>query len=143
MSATLARVNTIKKIILWSIVVGGIIALFVPTLVHGAPQPIDVCGGATDNCLTGTTNLSSGTDGQSIAKVIISIARLLTFISAAIAILVLVISGVRMISSNGDQKAYGDSLKAIQYSILGLVIAVIAYSAISILSGVITGIKLG
>lgn len=143
MSATLARISTIKKIILWSIVVGGIIALFIPTLVHGAPQPLDVCTGANNNCLNGTAALSTGTDGQSIAKVIISIARLLTYISAAIAILILVVSGVRMISSNGDQKAYGDSLKAIQYSILGLVIAVVAYSIISILSGVITGITLG
>ena len=143
MSATLARVNTIKKIILWSIVVGGIIALFIPTLVHGAPNPLNVCDGATNNCLDGTSTLANGTDGQSIARVIISIARILTFISGAIAILILVVSGVRMISSNGDQKVYGDSLKAIQYSIIGLVIAVIAYSVISILSGVITGIKLG
>jgi hypothetical protein len=143
MTTSISRISKIKKIILWSIIIGGIIALFIPTLVHGAPQPANVCDlGNSSNCLTGTDTLSGGTNGNSIAVAIIGFARILTFVAAAIAILIIVISGVRMIIANGNEAQYKDSLKAIQYAILGLVIAAVAYSIISIVSGFITTIDI-
>lgn len=144
MSTSINRIAKIKKIILWSVIIGGIIALFIPSITYGQPQPKDLCGSDLgNNCLTGTQSLSSGTNGDSLAVAIIGFARILTFLAAAIAILIIVISGIRMIVANGNESQYKDSLKAIQYAILGLVIAAVAYSIISIISGFITSVDIG
>jgi hypothetical protein len=143
MHTSVSRISTIKKIILWSIIIGGLISLFIPTLVHGAPQPSNPCDSKFgNNCLTGTTSLASGTSSDSITKAIISFARILTFVSAGLAILFIVIGGVRMITSNGNDSQYKSALTTIQYAIIGLVVTAVAYSAISIISGVLTTINI-
>jgi hypothetical protein len=143
MHTSVSRISTIKKIILWSIIIGGVISLFIPALVYGAPKPTNPCDGTLgDNCLTGTTSLASGTNSESLTKTIIGFARILTFLSAAIAILFIVIGGVRMITSNGNDAQYKSALTSIQYAVIGLVVTVIAYSAISLISAFVTTVDI-
>jgi hypothetical protein len=141
MSATLSRISKIKKIILWSVIIGGIITLFIPTLVHGA-APLSPCD--QGSCLVGTEDLGKGDSdsADSISKVILSIARIITFISASVAILFIVIAGIQMISSNGNTTQYTNSLNTIKYAVIGLLVTVIAYSAISIISNFITTVNI-
>jgi Type IV secretion system pilin len=139
MDATLSRISKIKKIILWSVIIGGIITMFIPTLVHGA-VPIDPCD--KGDCITGTKALASDDAKDSISSVILSAARFITFISAAVAILFIVIAGIQMISSNGNDTQYKSSLNTIRYAVIGLLVTAIAYSAISILSNFITTVNI-
>jgi hypothetical protein len=147
MHTSVSRISTIKKIILWSIIIGGVISLFIPALVHGeAGKPTDPCELAVNSCIKGTTDLNStlsdGKAADSITKTIITFARILTFVSAGLAILFIVIGGVRMITSNGNDSQYKSALTTIQYAIIGLVVTAVAYSAISIISGVLTTINI-
>jgi Type IV secretion system pilin len=146
MHTSVSRIDKIKKIILWSVIIGGIVSLFIPALVHGATiepgKPLDPCTLDNSSCLNGTTELSKGTSSDSIAKTIISFARILTFVSAALAIFFIVLGGVRMILSNGNDTQYKSALTTLQYAIIGLVVTVVAYSVISIISGVLTSIDI-
>jgi hypothetical protein len=143
MHTSVSRINTIKKIILWSIIIGGLISLFIPALVHGAPAPINPCDPSLgDNCLKGTTSLASGTSSDSITKTIIGFARILTFVSAGLAILFIVIGGVRMITSNGNDTQFKSALTTVRYAVLGLIVTAVAYSAISIISSFITSVDI-
>jgi hypothetical protein len=146
MHTSVSRIDKIKKIILWSVIIGGIVSLFIPALVHGATiepgKPLNPCALDNSSCLNGTTDLSTGTSSDSIAKTIISFARILTYVSAALAIFFIVLGGVRMILSNGNDTQYKSALTTLQYAIIGLVVTVVAYSVISIISGVLTSIDI-
>jgi Type IV secretion system pilin len=150
MHTSVSRISTIKKIILWSIIIGGLISLFIPALVHGeAGKPTDPCDSIKfpqNSCIKGTndlkTDLTTGSASDSVTKTIIVFARILTFVSAGLAILFIVIGGVRMITSNGNDSQYKSALTTIQYAIIGLVVTAVAYSAISIISGVLTTINI-
>jgi hypothetical protein len=141
MPQTLNRISKIKKIILWSVIIGGIIALFIPTLVHGEISTINVCD-ASKACLKGTDSLSSGTDGNSVVKFLISIARFLTYIGVAIAVLFSVWGGIQIITASGDDSKYKGGLKTLQYAIIGLVITIVAYTIVAIVSSLVQTVQL-
>ncbi len=138
MSETLHRITKIKKIILWSVIIGGIIALFIPTLVYGQNIPVeDVCA-ASQSCLKGTDSLAGGTSRDSVVKILLNIARFLTFVGAAVAVLVGVWAGITIMTSNGDSKKYENGLNTLRYAVIGLVITILAYTVVSIITGIIS-----
>ena len=81
-------------------------------------------------------NIAGGKEG--IVETIISIARILTYITGALAVLFLVYGGVRYLIAQ-DEKGAGDARIIIRNAVIGLVIAVVAYSIVSIVSGLLSG----
>ena len=80
--------------------------------------------------------IKGGQDG--IVTTIISIARILTYITGALAVLFVVYGGLRYLTAQ-DEKGAGDARVIIRNAIVGLVIAVVAYSIVSIVSGLLSG----
>jgi hypothetical protein len=73
-----------------------------------------------------SSNPLTGKDG-----LIIKIARIVGVIAGAAAVIIIIISGLRYVLSNGDTKQATDSRNALLYALVGLVIIVIAESIIS------------
>jgi hypothetical protein len=132
MSESLERIAKIKNIILWSVIGGGFISLFIPTLVNGQTD-IDVCG-RTGGCLKGTDTLADGASQDTVVDLLIVIAQWLTYVSAGVAVLVGVVAGIQIMTSNGDTTKYQKGLKTLQYAVIGLVIAVVAYTVVAIIT---------
>ena len=73
-----------------------------------------------------------------IASFILSIARVITYIAGAIAVIVIVISGVQRMNS-ADADAAKKSNERITQAAIGLAVAVLAYTIVGVLSAFLVG----
>lgn len=63
------------------------------------------------------------------------ITNVLLFIIGAVSVIMLIIGGFRYTTSNGDQNAVTGAKNTILYSIVGIVIAILAYAAVNFVIG--------
>jgi len=102
------------------------------------------------NCDPATGSVSSGVDcaadGSNLADttlfgdggiVPLMINTLLTLVGV-ISVIMLIIGGIRYIISSGDQNAVTTAKNTILYAIIGLIIALLSYAAISFITGNLT-----
>lgn len=54
-----------------------------------------------------------------------------TYIIGAISVLMIVIGGIRYVTSNGDQNSVTSAKNTILYSVVGLVVAILAYAIVT------------
>jgi len=113
-----------KKIKLAVISIAALLGVmtFVPSYVSAAPADqiqggVDQAGGAEE-----TANLGAR------VKTIVNI---LLYILGAIAVVMIVIGGIRYTTSNGDSSAITSAKNTILYSVIGLIIAILAYSIVN------------
>lgn len=88
--------------------------------------------GAAQACSGGSCGVSS------IGSLFNSITTILLFLIGAIAIIMIIIGGLRYVLSAGDSKSTNDAKNTILYAVIGLVIALASYSIIKFVLG---GIK--
>lgn len=69
--------------------------------------------------------------------VVTNVTNTILYILGIIAIIMLIIGGVRYALSAGDSKAVTDAKNTILYAIIGLVIALLAYAIVNFVIGVI------
>jgi len=88
-------------------------------------------GGA--NCAKGDSTPSSifGTGG--IFTVIVNI---LLFVIGAIAVIMLIVGGIRYVVSGGDQAQVTAAKNTIMYAVVGIIIAILAYAIINFVLGI-------
>jgi uncharacterized membrane protein len=77
---------------------------------------------------SGAANLF-GTGG-----VFITVTNILLFIIGAIAVVMLIIGGIRYVVSAGDQNAVTSAKNTILYAIIGIVVAFLAYAAVNFIT---------
>jgi hypothetical protein len=63
--------------------------------------------------------------------IFITITNILLFIIGAIAVVMLIIGGIRYVVSSGDQNAVTSAKNTILYAIIGIVVAFLAYAAVN------------
>lgn len=110
------------------------LSFLTPVAVNAAtvcnPATIDVntsAIGAGADCVR-PTNADSplfGTGG-----IFVTVTNLLIFIIGAIAVIMLIIGGIRYTVSQGDQNAITGAKNTILYAIIGIVVAVLAFGAV-------------
>ena len=104
-------------------------------------RPIDLCNDiAGVGCLTGTTNVGTGSDG--VIYVVMQIVFLLVFIASGIAILFIVFGAYRMITSNGEEANFKLGLDTLKYATFGLALAILSMSIIYIVSNFVLNIDI-
>lgn len=131
------RRRWIKQLITLAVVGGAILAFFIPTTV--ASQPIDPCdalGGCSDTLIE---SADQDTVEGSITEVVLSVVRLLIFISAGIAVLFMVFAGFRMVTSNGDAEQFKKGKETLIAALVGFVICVISISIITLVGSILQG----
>ncbi len=154
------RNKIIKRVILWAVIIGGILALFFVQNKAGSKifdfsffgsvnlqaqenTVIDPCSnGIGIGCLEGTDSTNRGRGGDAIVSTILDIVFFLIYTSAAVAVLFIVIAAFQMITANGDEEKYKSSLKSLQYAVIGLVMAIFSVTIVFLISQIIPGINL-
>lgn len=94
-----------------------------------AAQGCDVTGGIRQgaNCAKPTNAADNLFGAGGIFQTIVNI---LLFIVGAIAVIMLIVGGIRYVVSGGDQSAVTAAKNTILYAIVGIVVAFLAYAAV-------------
>lgn len=110
-----------------------------PTLASAATCDINGQVGIDDgaNCAKGN-KVADNLAGQ--GGIFQTIVNILLFLVGAVAVIMLIIGGLRYVTSNGDQNAVTGAKNTILYAIIGIVVAFLAYAAVNF---VITQLQAG
>jgi hypothetical protein len=121
----------IKKITRIGLVTVGLLgALSLPVLSPG----LAYAGTNIDQAQKGVTEIGgnqAGNRGGAFTNLLESIINLLLFIIGAIAVIMIIIGGIRYTTSNGDASQTKGAKDTILYAIVGLVVAIMAYSIVN------------
>lgn len=127
----------IKVISTYSFVILLIITLFTPINTYAQnliPSKESICNG---KCPLIDSEFVL-TDSKAIVNFILGIARLLTYISGALAVLFIVYGGFMIVTDWGNGNRAKKGWVNIRTSILGLVIVILAYTAVGLIGGLTT-----
>lgn len=115
-------------------------ALAVSTIALGVVSPasaVSITDGANaaksddqSGCLFSN---QAGCEGQT--PIFQTISNVLLFIIGAVSVIMLIIGGIRYTVSQGDSSAVTSAKNTILYSIIGLVVAILAYAAVNFVLG--------
>lgn len=98
-------------------------------------------------------NAAQGTDHEGVASCLFgieegcegdtslfrTITNILLFIIGAIAVIMLVIGGIRYTTSNGDSNSVSAAKNTILYAIIGIIVAILAYAIVNFVVGGLAG----
>lgn len=100
-------------------------------------QDCDVTGGlsAGAECANSDTTPDEITGEAGIFKTIVNV---LLFIIGAIAVIMLIIGGIRYTTSNGDSNQVTAAKNTILYAIIGIIVAILAYAIVNFVIGAFT-----
>ena len=162
MSAPSPTKNLLKKIILWSVIIGGILALFVPMFVKSdiggifpsaeisafaseSESPCELFGG--ERCIGGENvgeNLAdeNADSSEEVVKIIFSLINFFIFIAAAIAVGFFVFGGYIVLTSSGDQGRQKNGRDTIRNALIGLVIILFASRIVQLVAQVLFGLTI-
>lgn len=71
-------------------------------------------------------------------SIFVTVTNIMLFIIGAIAVIMLIIGGIRYVVSAGDQNAVTSAKNTILYAIIGIVVAFLAYAAVNFVSSQLT-----
>lgn len=74
-------------------------------------------------------------DGQSVVEVIQLVTDVLIFIIGAVAVVMIIVGGLRYVTSSGEQAALTGAKNTIVYALVGVVIALMAYAIVRFIIG--------
>ena len=110
-----------------------IIALFVAAGVGmvSAPTYVAACSSAADCVQDGVDDAGGAGSKVSLGNLIKTVVNVLLYILGAIAVIMIVIGGIKYTTSNGDSSAVTSAKNTIMYAVIGLVIAMMAYAIVN------------
>lgn len=76
-------------------------------------------------------NQIGGNSGGSLESNIKTIVNMMLFILGAVAVVMIVIGGIKYTTSNGDASSIKGAKDTILYSVVGLVVAILAYAIVN------------
>jgi hypothetical protein len=100
-----------------------------------------ICGANNDCAITGNGDTAGGVTG--VAGILLNIARIVVYIVGALAVLFLVYGGVMYLTAGGDDGKVKSARAIITNAIIGLVIAIVAFSIVTIVQGLVSGQFIG
>lgn len=105
----------------------------------GAPVPVLAAPGSTDSTkadICAGVGLVDGsadcqeTGGTTVQSVVATAVKLLSYVAGVAAVIMIIIAGVRYITSNGDPSGIKGAKDAIIYAIVGLIVVVFAQAIV-------------
>lgn len=107
----------------------GVVAGVSTTAAAVACPPANVNSG---NPLQAGADCAQGNgQNESLTNVFKIVVNVLLFLVGAVAVIMLVIGGLRYVTSNGDQNAVTGAKNTILYAIIGIVVAFLAFAAVN------------
>ena len=95
--------------------------------------PSYVSADAVSDAQQGVNDIGGNEGGNAISLEarIKTIANILLFILGAIAVVMIIIGGIKYATSNGDSSAITSAKNTILYSVIGLIVAILAYAIVN------------
>lgn len=94
--------------------------------------PVPTVGAAPEDDIHAGVQAIGGNDaGGTLATQIEDIVNLMLYILGAIAVVMIVIGGIRYATSNGESSQISSAKNTILYAVIGLVVAVMAYAIVN------------
>lgn len=123
--------NKIKLYIAGAFIALGLVALpLTAGDVTYAANREEVCKGI-DSIDSNATSDCTDKEGGQLSAFIKKIINILLFIIGAIAVLMIIIGGLRYVLSAGDQGAVTGAKNTILYAVVGLIVAVMAFAIVN------------
>ena len=97
----------------------------------------DVLASSADTIQSGANTVSSG-DSTTLQAQFKNVANILLYLLGAIAVIMIIYGGIRYVTSGGDSSSIKAAKDTILYSVIGLVVAILAYAIVNF---VVTKIK--
>jgi hypothetical protein len=88
-----------------------------------------------DQIKGGVSAAGGDNSGGSLEDNLGTIVNILLYILGAIAVIMIVIGGIRYATSNGDSSAITSAKNTILYSVIGLIVAIMAYAIVNFVVG--------
>ena len=111
-------------------VVGAAIAL--PALPVYAEEPVDNCDTSKPVTIKDGKNCAKSTDQKgNLGNVIVDITNTLLFIIGAVAVIMIIVGGIRYVISNGDSAQITSAKNTILYAVVGIIVALLAYAIVN------------
>ena len=98
-----------------------------------SPVSLPVYADSRDEAQNGAKLVDGGGGGsnQNLPDIITTIINVMLFIAAALAVIMIIYGGIRYITAHGDEKQVKVAKDTIVYSVVGLIIAIIAYALVT------------
>lgn len=119
------------KDLLHKLTTNGLVILALAFAVVGlAGAPLVMAVDPKVEVLNGVTQAGGTATPTTLPTLIQTIISLLLFVAGAVAVIMIILGGIRYITSNGDQAQVKAAKETIMYSIIGLVVAILAYAIV-------------
>ena len=125
----------VTNLAMLTLVVGGVLGLSATAF---AAQTCTIESGNSTAVNDLTNPLSDGSacakgngQGDNLNDIFKTVANILLFVVGAVAVIMLIIGGLRYVTSNGDQNAVTGAKNTIMYAIIGIVVAFLAFAAVN------------
>lgn len=90
------------------------------------------CTGSATDCISqGVTNAGGGGNSLKLEDGLKTIVNVLLFVLGAIAVIMIIIGGIRYATSNGDASATKSAKDTVLYAVVGLIVAILAYAIVN------------
>lgn len=91
--------------------------------------------GPADAIGEGVKKVGGDNAGMSLEDGIKNVVNVLLFLLGAIAVIMIIIGGIRYATSNGDSGAIKGAKDTILYAVIGLIVAILAYAIVNFVVG--------
>ncbi|MCA9335413.1 hypothetical protein KC967_00730 [Candidatus Saccharibacteria bacterium] len=109
-----------------------ILAVALGVAAVASPAVLAVCTSAA-SCINDGVNSTGGTGGSaSVGDIIKTVVNVLLYILGAVAVIMIIIGGIKYTTSQGDSSAVTSAKNTILYSVIGLIVALIAYAIVNL-----------
>lgn len=83
-------------------------------------------------------NTAGGSEASSAPDIIKNVINILLYVAGVIAVIVIIVGGLRFVTSEGDANAANKAKNSVAYACVGLVLAALAYAIVNfVLGGII------
>jgi len=96
-----------------------------------APAYAATCTTAADCAQVGVDNAGGKSETASVGDIVKTIVNVLLFILGAVAVIMIILGGIRYTISQGDSSAVTSAKNTILYAVIGLVVALLAYAIVN------------
>ncbi len=84
-----------------------------------------------DNAKAGLKKASNANSGSDVNTIAGNIVSTLLFVAGLLAVIVIIYSGIKYMTANGDKQKIESAKSTLIYAIVGLVIAIVAYAIVN------------
>lgn len=89
------------------------------------------CSSPVDCIRQGSDDVGGDAGGMTLEEGITNIVNILLFVLGAIAVIMIIIGGIRYATSNGDASSTKAAKDTILYAVIGLVVAILSYAIVN------------